>query len=196
MFRRCNSFPSIRAHDGGPAAFQRGCFRWGNLTFRALLVRGWREKKWVYTLVVLRGSTVPHFIWAHPANAHIGGPEQLGRRRDGEWQPGSQWMLFVHRLPTFYYKSTQERAAQTDRGAIRMLLDRSNGFARFLVWLYSCIADRTGVRTEGKKKPTLAHICLHKMPGFGSSYSVQFKSGCSFGRTPDLQPLKAASSVQ
>lgn len=64
---------------------QRGCFRWGNLTFRALLVRGWREKKWVYTLVVLRGSTVPHFIWAHPANAHIGGPEQLGRRRDGEW---------------------------------------------------------------------------------------------------------------
>lgn len=43
------------------------------------------KKKWVYTLVVLRGSTVPHFIWAHTANAHIGGPEQLGRHRDGEW---------------------------------------------------------------------------------------------------------------
>lgn len=135
----------------------------------------------------------------------------MRRRKDGEL--AAWWMLLCRgcRLSTTKVNKSEQREGLCARSSV----------VREIQWICrlpeSTLVSRTGVRTERliKKKKrknrilyfkhSAVHLLslfffsphhLHKMPGFRSSYSVQFKPGCSFGRTPDLQPLKSASSVQ
>lgn len=176
----------------------RDCFMGGNPTFRALLVRGLR-RKWVYTLVVLRGSTVFHFRWAHGANALTSldptnweGAGQSG----GHWE---EWKLLCRGCRLSTTKVNKQRKGLCAHSYTDLQL----------AWCESTLVSQTGGMEFGlsgwRRAAYFKHSAvrflyffshpLHKMPGFRSSYFVQFKPGCSFGRTPDLQPLKSASSV-
>lgn len=72
-----------------------------------------RGKKWVYALVVLRGSSALHFKWAHPANAHIGGSYQCEKahgRRAAAWKAVGRADAFLRMLSSFSIQSTERGA--------------------------------------------------------------------------------------